>query len=268
MAHYFVGDIQGCYDELMRLLDKVKFDPKQDILCPVGDLVARGPASEKVAKLMLELDSAVEPVLGNHDLHLLSIYAGFFEPKKNDKLKKLLNASYLEKYAKWLRKQPLIRQYPQFDIVMSHAGMHPSLPVSEQLVLAAHAEQKINSKDYKIWLERMYGNEPRKWRAHLTEEEAFRFIINTTTRMRYIDAEGGLDFKCKLPPEQAPLDLSPWFDVETYNPQTFVFGHWAALLGHTRNSQFIGLDTGCVWGNHLTLYKAETREFFIQQSLS
>ncbi len=268
MAHYFVGDIQGCYDELMRLLDKVKFNPEQDKLCPVGDLVARGPASEKVAKLMLELDQAVEPVLGNHDLHLLSTYVGLYEPKKNDKLKKLIHAPFIDKYLKWLRKQPLIREYPEFNLVMSHAGLHPSLPVSEQMALAACAQEKLAGKDYKKWLDRMYGNEPRKWRAHLTEEEAFRFIINTTTRMRFIDDEGALEFKCKLPPEQAPLHLSPWFEVENHNPQTFIFGHWAALLGNTRNSKFIGLDTGCVWGHQLTCYKAQTQEFFAQASLS
>lgn len=272
MAHYFVGDIQGCYDELTRLLDKVKFDPTQDILCPVGDLVARGPASEKVAKLMLELDleQAVEPVLGNHDLHLLSIYAGLFKDKKNDKLKTLIQSPMVSEYAKWLRAQPLIRYYPEFNIIVSHAGTHPFVPLETQIELANQAQQKLASKDYKIWLERMYGNEPRKWRSHLTEEEAFRFIINTTTRMRFIDDDGALDFKTKHPPSQAPLNLSPWFELKpkTTPAPIHVFGHWAALLGKTDNSNFIGLDTGCVWGNKLTMYKAETKEFFVQQSLS
>lgn len=41
MAIYLVGDLQGCYDELQLLLDKVRFDSTQDQLYLVGDLVAR-----------------------------------------------------------------------------------------------------------------------------------------------------------------------------------------------------------------------------------
>ncbi|MBP8223036.1 MAG: metallophosphoesterase, partial [Aeromonas sp.] len=42
MANCFVGDIQGCYDDLRRLLDLAKFDPAKDVLWLCGDLVARG----------------------------------------------------------------------------------------------------------------------------------------------------------------------------------------------------------------------------------
>ena len=45
MATYLVGDLQGCYDELQMLLDRVKFDSTQDTLYLTGDLVARGDKS-------------------------------------------------------------------------------------------------------------------------------------------------------------------------------------------------------------------------------
>ena len=42
MAIYAIGDIQGCYDPLQRLLEHIQFDPVHDQLWLVGDLVNRG----------------------------------------------------------------------------------------------------------------------------------------------------------------------------------------------------------------------------------
>ena len=43
MAVYAIGDLQGCYDPLQRLLEAVDFDPPKDTLWLTGDLVNRGP---------------------------------------------------------------------------------------------------------------------------------------------------------------------------------------------------------------------------------
>ena len=45
MATYLIGDVHGCYDELIALLHKVEFTPGKDTLWLTGDLVARGPGS-------------------------------------------------------------------------------------------------------------------------------------------------------------------------------------------------------------------------------
>src|SRR6185436_12949648 len=80
----FIGDIQGCREELEALLEKLRFDPVADVLCPVGDLVNRGPDSLGVLRLLKRLGAA--SVLGNHELHLLQIAAGLREPRRNDTL--------------------------------------------------------------------------------------------------------------------------------------------------------------------------------------
>ena len=67
MATYLVGDLQGCYDELQMLLDRVKFDPTQDKLYLTGDLVARGDTSLECLRFVKSLGTAAYTVLGNHD---------------------------------------------------------------------------------------------------------------------------------------------------------------------------------------------------------
>ena len=76
MATYLIGDVHGCYDELIALLHKVEFTPGKDTLWLTGDLVARGPGSLDVLRYVKSLGDSVRLVLGNHDLHLLAVFAG------------------------------------------------------------------------------------------------------------------------------------------------------------------------------------------------
>lgn len=268
MADYFVGDIQGCYDELCRLLDKVKFDPAKDQLCPVGDLIARGPASEKVAKLMLELGDSVQTVLGNHDLHFLSVYHGLFKAKKKDKLTALLKSSWLDEYVAWLAQQPLARFYPEFNLYLSHAGFHPLINYQKQLDMANFAMQKIAGKDQVEWLKAMYGDKTSAYRDDLTTVEQVRLIVNIMTRMRFLNRNASLEFSHKDSPENTP-DLIPWFNYPSAQAKevTMVFGHWASLLGKTGRQNVLALDTGCVWGNGLTAYSPQSNAFYFQEAL-
>ena len=59
MATYLVGDIQGCYAPLQRLLEQIRFDPSTDRLWPCGDLVNRGGHSLEVLRLLHSLSPGV-----------------------------------------------------------------------------------------------------------------------------------------------------------------------------------------------------------------
>ncbi len=64
-----IGDVHGCYDQLMALIDKL---PHKN-LCFVGDLIDRGPDSKLVVDLVREEQHKC--VLGNHeDFMIHSIY--------------------------------------------------------------------------------------------------------------------------------------------------------------------------------------------------
>ena len=106
MATYFVGDLQGCYDELQLLLERVSFNPTQDKLYLVGDLVARGDKSLECLRFVKSLGNAAQTVLGNHDLHLIATALGIKKVKPRDRVNAIFNASDFDELIHWLRHQP------------------------------------------------------------------------------------------------------------------------------------------------------------------
>ncbi|XQW84482.1 symmetrical bis(5'-nucleosyl)-tetraphosphatase [Thalassotalea piscium] len=267
MATYFVGDIQGCYQELLALLEKVKFDPSNDQLWVAGDMVARGPDSLATIELLMSLGDSVKAVLGNHDLHLLAVIAGHKKVKKQDKLSSLLASPHLEKITTWLINTPLLRKLPDQEVYLSHAGLSPQWSIKTAKKQAKFAEKKLRSNESNQWLKKMYGEQPNTWENAKNDEEKFRFTINALTRMRYCYLDGSLEFNCKLPINQAPKNIVPWYELSKDLSHCFwFFGHWAALKGNCSHKNVIALDTGCVWGEHLTFYHWEEHKIYTQKA--
>src|SRR4051812_35151000 len=69
-----VGDIHGCYDELMALLERAALGA-EDRVISVGDLVVKGRKNREVLDLFIE-DDRFSAVLGNHDRALLRAWRG------------------------------------------------------------------------------------------------------------------------------------------------------------------------------------------------
>jgi predicted phosphodiesterase len=63
-----------------------------------------------------------------------------------------------------------------------------------------------------------------------------------------------------LGPDRTSREGIPWYDVYA-NVQVILFGHWPSQEPR-RGGSAIGLDTGCVYGYHLTAYVIETKQFF------
>ncbi|MDW6001994.1 bis(5'-nucleosyl)-tetraphosphatase (symmetrical) ApaH [Vibrio mangrovi] len=268
MANYIVGDLQGCLDELESLLAKVDFSPRHDQLWIAGDLVARGPKSLETLRYIKSLGNSAKTVLGNHDLHLLSIELGVHPLKKKDRTASIFQAPDRGELIEWLRFQPLLLEHQ--DFVLCHAGISPhwDLPTARQ---AAQEVESILQSDQWPWLiENMYSNMPNQWHNSLKGLERYRYIINAFTRMRFCTPDGALDMDCKLPPSEVNShQLIPWFDLPRRSPieKRIIFGHWAALEGCVRKD-VIGLDTGCVWGGTLTMIRWEDQQLFRQPAMS
>ena len=103
MATYAIGDVQGCFESLLKLLEKCRFDPAGDRLWLVGDLVNRGPHSLDTLRFVRDLGPAAVTVLGNHDLYLLMVAAGSGRRSKGDTLDEILDAPDCADLLDWLR---------------------------------------------------------------------------------------------------------------------------------------------------------------------
>src|SRR3989442_11675924 len=123
MATYAIGDVQGCYDELRELLDRVGFDSARDRLWFVGDLVNRGPKSLAVLRFVRELADRAITVLGNHDLHLVTQHEGFERRRKDDTFEDVLDARDAKGLVAWVRTRPMM--HVEGDYAMVHAGLLP-----------------------------------------------------------------------------------------------------------------------------------------------
>jgi len=257
MAYYAVGDIQGCYDPLMRLLDQVKFDQNNDTLFCVGDLVNRGPKSLKVLRFLKSLDKQCVTVLGNHDIHLLAMLYGIREPRSRDTLFKIIDAPDASEISDWLRSKPLIVVNNKRKFTMSHAGIYPWWSLKQAIKNAKYVEKQLQDEKKCIrLLSKIYSNSPTKWSSDLGHTQRTRFTINAFTRMRFCSPKGHLNFSESGFNGKTRENRVPWFEFnnEGLSDYRVIFGHWSAL-GLLNTRHFLALDTGCVWGNHLTLAK-------------
>jgi bis(5'-nucleosyl)-tetraphosphatase (symmetrical) len=258
MALYAIGDIQGCDDELGALLQALKFSVDRDRLWFVGDLVNRGPASLKTLRRIKALGDAATVVLGNHDLHLLSVALGQSRLRSDDTLDELLAAPDRDALVEWLLYRPLLQEDPSQNLCLLHAGLAPQWDMDTARACAREFEQALRRNPQRL-LERMYGDDPKRWHPALAGPERLRFIVNCFTRLRYVDADGALALRAKGSPRRdKSKSLIPWFeapDARWHGPR-IVFGHWSTL-GFVANDDIVSLDTGCVWGGSLTALRLD-----------
>jgi bis(5'-nucleosyl)-tetraphosphatase (symmetrical) len=222
MRRIFVGDVQGCREELERLLEALRFDPAADRLEPVGDLVNRGPDSLGALRLLRTLDAG--GVLGNHDLHLLRCANGTRTVGERDSIQDVLAASDRDELLAWLAARPFVRCWD--DVWLVHAGLHPAWSDPERTLA---------------------GLDP------LVVDARSEFA----TRVRYCTADGTRPAK-DWPAPSSPF--APWYEhrLAQRRPEdaTLVFGHWARQ-GLVVRPGLRALDSGCVWGRELTAWIAE-----------
>lgn len=265
MAHYAIGDLQGCFDELTALLTKIDFQHGRDTLWLVGDLVNRGPKSLQCLQFVMRHESSVQTVLGNHDLHLLAIMYGNGKIKKHDTLHDIVQHTHAHVMRDWLRMQPLMRQ--DKENVLVHAGLLPQWTIDEAQNLADEVSHMLSGSHAADFFALMYGNQPNYWSNEWTGIMRLRLATNVFTRMRVLHKDNSLNFDYKGKYCNIPMDLHAWFDSPNRQnlDKRIVFGHWSAL-GFMQKNNVLALDTGALWGGELTAVNLTTGERFRQPS--
>ena len=271
MANYAIGDIQGCFDELMNLLHKIKFKSDIDQLWLCGDLINRGPKSLESLEFLYSIRENCFITLGNHDLHFLAVAEGVIEISDSDTFQEILENRNLDIYLNWIKELPFYRigkiknDGKTRSYVMTHAGIPPHWTIEDLNKYSLELHKALEGPEALNLLRNMYGNEPNHPSRCVTEMERLRLNINYLTRMRFCSRDGSLDLKHKGKATDAPSGMKPWFEWNLkilQDPIHLLFGHWAALEGVTGKKNITALDTGCVWGKKLSALRLEDNRIF------
>lgn len=264
MATYVIGDIQGCYDSLQRLLDLINYDTSADKLWLCGDLVNRGGQSLQVLQFLKNHDESISTVLGNHDLHLLANYERFPQGNSgNTEFDDVFNSPDAESLVQWLRAQPLAIWSKKHRMLRVHAGVIPQWNWKDTISAGKEVSDVLQSDQRHEFFRRMYRNKPRLWKDERRGWKRLCLISNILTRMRFCDELGRGLYNVSGPPGCQPDNYKPWFEHKHRQTRdiTVVFGHWAAL-GVRVKKRYISMDSGCVWGGKLSALRLQDRKLF------
>ena len=142
---YAIGDIHGCYDQLLALLKKIPINYQQDTLVFMGDYVDRGPKSVEVIDFLIKLKKRIPGIIflkGNHEDMLEKYLDG------TDRFTYLLNGgqqtldSYLSRstnagnhpippdHMDFFKSLRLV--YETDDYIFVHAGLRPKVSLDSQ----------------------------------------------------------------------------------------------------------------------------------------
>lgn len=262
MAVYAVGDIQGCYKPLKKVLKKVGFDPVNDQLWCLGDLVNRGPDSLKVLRYLKSLGDAAICILGNHDLHLLEHAAGGRRSYGQDTFADVFDAPDRDELIEWLRHRPLLHYDASLNWCMVHAGLHPGWKLKKSKKRALKVEKELQGAGWKKFCKKLHHAdfpkiEPRKGRLN-----KLIFTVAVLTRSRYCTANGKFNWGVRSGVSGSRSE-KPWFahkKLKWRKKSRVVYGHWAANGLVADQPHVLGLDTGCVWGGELTIARLDVEK--------
>jgi bis(5'-nucleosyl)-tetraphosphatase (symmetrical) len=237
MQPIFVGDVQGCADELDEIVARAQARFGGDFeLWLVGDLVNRGPASRRVLERVRALAERgrARVVLGNHEINLLCTAFGLRAPARDDTFGDVLEAPDLDDWLDWIRSWPLaeIGRLGRRDFAMVHAAVAPEWTLADVASRTRAATRLLAASraDAKALLAADSGK----------DEEAD--VLARCTRCRSVDARGRWSSREPKSPEDA------WHRRWAARGHDYgvVYGHWSTQGLHAAPN-LRGLDTGCVY---------------------
>ena len=252
MGSFAIGDVHGCYNSLMKLMEEISYNPEQDQLYFLGDLINKGPSSLKVLRWVKEQPKAYT-LLGNHELHILRENLSYQNKSdfhhKSLLFRAFLNAKDGRDLLDWIYHWPVCIYLDDFKILMFHAALHFEWTLQQVLDYTQDIQQRLLNHDRTKILEKCH---------HILQDvnDSHKDILNIITRARYWSLVNECyDYSCTAPPGQQPSSLIPWYEHRHQRSGIkHIFGHWASLKGSLQTDEFVSLDAGCVWGGALMAY--------------
>lgn len=233
----FVGDVQGCADELVELVDRAeaRFGDAFELWL-TGDVVNRGPDNRRALELVRRFLDAGRGryVLGNHEIHLLQVALGLRDLGPNDSIGDVLGAPDASEWVDWLRRRSLVEvgRLAGQPFAMVHAASHPAWTLEALGAIGDALAARL-------------GGDPAAARAFLaarTEDDPLRDALGRLTRCRSVTPSGGWSSAEPSPPSSRPWHAA-W--LEAGHAFGLVYGHWSRQGLHVA-AGLRGLDTGCV----------------------
>jgi diadenosine tetraphosphatase ApaH/serine/threonine PP2A family protein phosphatase len=125
--HIFLGDVHGCIDEFNEMLKKLSYNPKEDRLILLGDLIDRGPDSVAVVRKARNLH--LECVMGNHEHKYIKWFRS--QGTRVDVYdKKAFYANLSDQDITYIHDMPTSVELE--DVIAVHAGLKPGIALSNQ----------------------------------------------------------------------------------------------------------------------------------------
>ena len=132
-AVFIIGDVHGCFDELMELMQIARTVERNILFVLVGDLVNKGPKSVEVLQLLRSLGKDAWAVRGNHDegslreVRSMRSSSDYNLPKRYSWIKGLSDEDI-----DYLSELPYTISIPSHKALIVHAGIVPGLPLEQQ----------------------------------------------------------------------------------------------------------------------------------------
>lgn len=224
----FIGDVHGCYAELMDLVDAIGFfEGKVDKMIFVGDLIDKGPHPELVINWCKQFATSCVFVKGNHEEKHLRYNMHERKVRKNPNYKNPMGFTDDQLRT---REALLGLNYDAYHFIDSWNDYHYCLDAGNHLVLHGGLLPGMKAEDM-----------PTK-------------II---TRVRYLKSDKEMAHIDEITAEM------PFWTEKYHGPEKVIFGHQPFPTPHI-SEHAIGIDTGCVHGNYLTAYLPHLEEKFVQ----
>ena len=158
---FIVGDVHGCFDELMLLLRKVGYNSHRHRLILLGDLINKGPHSFKVLSWVRERQ--IETVIGNHELKFIrAVEKQLSLPVVLEKMKKDMGQE-LREWLSWMKSWPVYIE--EEDFLAVHGGLvpdeHPRQSKVEYLVNIRYWDgtgKDMKNPSYPAWHDLYFGS--------------------------------------------------------------------------------------------------------------